>query len=562
MEGLRVTDLGRLQRITRVLARHGFGEVLERMGMDVDVPAPSDTETTAHYARRLRQALIELGPTFVKLGQILAMRPDILPEDVRTEFSTLQYDVAPMPEQDVREVVEEELGGPLESWFEEFDFIPLGAASIAQVHRGVLRTGEPVAVKLQRKGIEPVIASDLAILYTIARLLEGRVNFPGLYTPAAMIREFDIAIRRELDFTQELKATQRMQRALQGTDVGVPQVHPDISTRRMLVMEHIQGRPLPQALPDLDEADRHRLAHTLMDATFRQVYEQGFFHGDPHPGNLFITPDKQLVFLDFGVTGVLTSSMQQTAFAIFTAMVFRDSEALAMSIYRSGATAGRVDLRRFRDDLERKMIQYHGATLKDLAHKDALLEVIDLATRHRISVPPEFAVLGRALALIEGNLRALLPETDIVKEVRPYAERLMQQTLDPTRLGQELGSLAMQLRYYLRDLPTQANQMLMDLEAGRLTLQTQPADRVEQRDFLTQRTNQLITTLLTCTCMIAAALVGDDPPRGMAWLYPTLWIITGLGVGWLLLSWLAPALLRLRTWRTAFLRFWGLFRRR
>ena len=515
MKSINVKDLGRIREIATVLAKHGFGHVLQRTGLQLELPAAA-VPGTAPYARRLRLALTELGPTFVKFGQILSLRPDILPPDVLAEFESLQRHVAPMGPVDVAAVLENELSRPVDEVFTEFDMTPLGSASIAQVHAAVLLSGERVAVKLQRRGIEPVIRSDLHILYTLANLLEGRIRIPGMYTPVAIVREFDAAITLELDFIQELKATQRMARNLRDTGVVVPEVFDRWSTRRVMVMEHIAGVPLAQAAVDLDRASRRALAHQLMDATYRQVFENGFFHGDPHPGNLFVTPEGKLAYLDFGVTGVLTASMQDTILSTFTALVFRDPDTLAQTILRAGATHGKVDLREFRTALEAKMAVYHGAALDDLAQRDTLMEVVELATRFHITLPSEFAILARAMTLVEGNVRRLLPDVGIVDEVRPYAERLMKKRFAPDRILQDIASTLFQLQGQARELPTQASQVLADLDAGRLEIITRNPDAAALREEIKRGVTRLSLAAVASTATFAALLLLRTPAEQLA----------------------------------------------
>ncbi len=553
MQPIHVQDLKRVQRIAAVAARHGFGEVFANLGLTT---ASNDAEhLTAPYARRVRQALVELGPTFVKLGQVLSQRPDILPRDLLTELSTLTHDVEPMPESEVRKLLEEELPVPMDEVFTEFDFKPLGAASIAQVHGATLATGERVAVKLQRRGIEPVIRSDLHILYSVAHLLEGRVSIPGLYTPTAIVREFDAAIRRELDFLQEAAATRRMAQVLEDTDVIVPKVLPRWSSRRIMIMERIDGQPLSMAIEGMPLEQRRAIAHQLMDSAYRQVFEHGFFHGDPHPGNLFVTNEGKLALLDFGITGLLTASMQDTILSTFTAMVFRDPDTLATTIYRAGATHDRVDLREFRDALELKMVTYYGATLDELAQRDTLLEVVEMAIRFRIDLPSEFAVLARALTLIEGNIRRLLPDVDIVAEVRPYAERLMAHRFSPERLARDAASLLFRLQAQARDLPTQASQVLMDLDAGRLTLVTRDPDAARQREELRDASTRLALAIVFGSATVAGAIATSSGP-GLSTLLLGLGALTFL---LLLVSVLAPGSLDLGVWRRRIWRTWRFF---
>ncbi|MEZ4323059.1 MAG: AarF/UbiB family protein [Myxococcota bacterium] len=507
-KSLQLVDLPRVNEIAAVLATNGFGHVLGVIGLTSALDSGVETKT-APYARRLRQALVELGPTFVKLGQVLSVRPDILPDDVLKEFETLQDRVPPMPFENVREVVEAELHQPLEDVFEAFDEVPLGSASIAQVHRAVLHGGHEVAVKLQRQGIERKIRSDIHILYTLANLLEGQFTLPGLHTPTDIVHEFDQAIMVELDFLQELKAAERLLRHTGGDDraIKVPKVYPRWSTRRLLVMEMIRGKPLGTVLNELEGPKRRLLAHAIMEATYRQVFEYGFFHGDPHPGNLFVTEDGRLAYLDFGVVGTLTGNMQDTIISAFTSMVFRDADTLAMAVYRAGAVKdGRVDLRAFREELEKKMMSYYGASLDDLASRSTFVEVIQMCTRFKISLPAEFAVLARAIALVEGEIRALLPGVDIVEEVRPYAQRLMTRRFAPDRVAHDLAKVLMQAQGHFRDLPTQFNQMVMDLENGNVTVITVDPDASALRSEIRSAVLRLSLGFFATTITMGAFL--------------------------------------------------------
>lgn len=558
---MQLQDLPRVNEIAAVLASNGFGHMLGLVGV-ASPPKTSADDKTAPYARRLRQALVQLGPTFVKLGQVLSVRPDILPEDVLKEFETLQDQVPPMPFDLVKRRVEEEIGRPMDEVFEIFDEVPLGSASIAQVHRAVLTGGKVVAVKLQRADIERRIRSDIHILYTLANLLEGNFALPGMHTPTDIVREFDQAIMVELDFLTEMKNAERMRR-LAGDDRGairVPQVFPRWSTRRMLVMEMIEGRPVKEAIADLDATERRVLAHHLMEATYRQAFDFGFFHGDPHPGNLIWTPDKRLAYLDFGIVGMLTGSMQDTLITAFTSMVFRDAETLAMAIYRAGAVKDtRIDLRAFKDELEKKMLEYYGASLDDLANPQAFVEVIQMCTRFQISLPPEFAVLARAIALIEGQIRALLPGVDIVDEVRPYAQRLMTRRFSPDRVGHDVAKALLQAQGHFKDLPTQFSQMVMDLENGNITIITVDPDagalRAEIRTAVLRLSLAAFATTITMGSFLFLAawsptLLGI-PVFGLlsVVLFGFGLVMFGfLGFHVLFAQWLDPGMWRRRIW--------------
>ena len=471
-KSIQVQDLPRLQQIVGVLARYGFGQLFTTIGIG-DGPAKIDPSMqTSPLARRLRAAVVELGPTFVKLGQVLSVRPDILPPDVILEFETLQDRVPAMAEDDVREVLDEELGVPMSEVFEAFDFEPLGSASIAQVHRARLVSGEEVAVKVQRKGIAESIRSDMHILYTLAGVLEKRVRLPGLHSPTDVVREFDVAITSELDFTQEMRAAERFfKNFAHKPDIVIPRPHPRWCSHRVLVMDLIEGVPLKEKLGvEKTTPESKALAHTLIECAYSQIFEHGFFHGDPHPGNIFVTDDGRVALLDFGLTGSLTGQMQDTIIAAFTAMVFRDADTLAMTVYRAGATSDRVDLREFRNEIERLMDKYYGMSLEEISDDPAtFMEVIQVATRFHIDLPSEFAVLSRTFGLVEGILRGLMPGVDIVEEVKPYAQRLVASRLAPERVAVDVARGMVQMQGHFKDFPTQLNQLMLDLDGGNVT---------------------------------------------------------------------------------------------
>ena len=518
---IQVNDLPRINQISLVLARNGFGHLLHLLGLGGEPTVDGETPA-GNFARRLRQVLVELGPTFVKLGQVLSVRPDILPQEIMAEFESLQDRVPPMPVEDVHWVIEHEMDRPVDQLFREIDPTPLGSASIAQVHRAVLFDGREVAVKLQRRGIERTIRSDISILYALANLAEGRLALPGLHTPRAIIREFDLAISRELDFLQELSNAERLARHLEELDVrvGAPEVYPEWSTRRMLVMELVEGTPLNEVFrsvaPRSPEATR--LAHAIMESTYRQAFDFGFFHGDPHPGNLIVTAEGRLVYLDFGVVGTLTGAMQDTIISAFTSMVFRDAETLAMTIYRAGATSGRVDLKAFTGELERKMAQYHGASLDDLANRATFMEIVELCMRFQISLPPEFAVLSRAVTLVEANVRKLLPGVDIVQEVTPYAQRLMSRRFSPERVAHDAARLIFQVQGHFKDLPTQFSQTLMDLEGGNITIVARDPDASLLRDEIRNAVLRLSIAAAASTMTLGSMLfIAAWSPEAYGW---------------------------------------------
>jgi ubiquinone biosynthesis protein len=450
---------------------------------------------------------------------VLSVRPDIVPRDVLEELQGLQDNVPPAPFEEVRLAVEAELGATLEERFAAFDPVPLASASIAQVHRAVLHDGREVAVKVQRPGIEPQIRSDLHILYTLAHLLNDRLHLPGLYTPLGIVQEFDAALTRELDFIQEARAATRFRRIFEKhPEIHVPEVYEDWTTRRMLVLEMLVGRRFaelepgdPQTLPAMDK---------LIEATYLQVFEHGFFHGDPHPGNLFVLPDGRLAFLDFGLTGTLNREMQDCLVNLFLGLVQRDAEAVALTLFRAGATQNRIDLKAFRAEIERMMAKYEGVTLDQLSDRASLVEFVEVAARYRIRLVPDYAVLARAVSILDGIARRLLPDVDIVARVRPYGERVLGSRLAPDRVAAEALRLLQHGQLALRDLPLQASQLLGDLERHTLTIRTVDPDAAELRGELRTAGTRLALAVVSAGLGISGAILlaaGPEELAGRPW---------------------------------------------
>ena len=502
---MNVRDLGRLQEIATVLVRHGFGYLVAGTVAD---PGSSNAEhSPLSAAARLRSVLVELGPTFVKLGQILSVRPDILPSEFINEFQQLQDRVDPIPFEAVKSAIEREWGVALDERLLSIDEQPLASASIAQVHKAVTIDGETVAIKVQRPEIERRIRSDLHILYTLAALVSGRIELPGLYTPVGVVQEFEAAIKLELDFLQEARAGSRFRALFRDhPNVMAPLVYDELTTGRVLVLELLEGRPLSQ----LDPADREAvqpLMDKLIDATYLQVFEHGFFHGDPHPGNLMLLNDGRLAYLDFGVTGTLTAEMQDTLMSLFMALVYRDAESVALTLYRSGAAGDRVDLKGFSREVERLITKYHGASFEELSDRGTLMDFIQVASRYRIRLVSDFAVLARAMSLLDGVARRFMPEVDIVAKVTPYAQRLLGQRLGPERLGRDALRLMQQMQAAVRDVPLQLNQVMMDLQTGSIDIGTVDRESGRLRDEIRWVGLRLSMAMIAAALGVAGAIM-------------------------------------------------------
>lgn len=487
-------DLNRLRQIAMVVARHGFGAYLERTKLGdllgrneaaeaaraaaeaAGEPAPADRRT----AVRFRQMLLDLGPTFIKLGQLLSSRPDILPGHWIEELSLLQDSCPPLPIREIRAQIEGGLGRPVGELFAELSEEPLASASIAQVHRARTHSGEEVAVKVQRPDVRERIEGDLGLLYYLARLLEAVVEETGIYTPTGIVEEFDRAIHEEMDFGNEARNIRDMAKASEGIEfLVIPKVHESLSSGTVLTMDFVAGVKVGE-ITGAAGYDLELVARRVIEIAFRQLFEKGIFHGDPHPGNILVLPGNRVALLDFGLVGRLSRPMQEALVTLIMAVALRDPETVARVLYRVGVPDAHTPITAFRDDINQILERYLGLKLDQIRTTSLLQDLLDLAVRHRIRVPKEYALLSKASIAIEGIIRRLYPQLDVLDVGLPYARELLLSRFDPRDAGGALMKSLLKLQGLAEDLPAQLSQILMDLEGGkfRVNVHSEELDRI------------------------------------------------------------------------------------
>ena len=527
-----IHDLARLRRIFAVITRHGFHQFVGRRGVirflgkrlippdDPDLNVP---DAPGQAARRFRRVLEELGPTFIKMGQLLSTRPDLLPPEFVVELEALQDDAPPLPFEQIRGVIESSLGAPVEALYAEIDETPLAAASIAQVHAARTPSGTEVVVKVIRPGIADLIAADLDLLHLLARMLEAAFAELELYAPGDLVATFDAAIKEELDFRGEAALITEMAEALAPLrQVAVPHVEVELSSAEVLTMQRLVGRKVTAVEPGSPAAKR--LVRIGLEATFRQIFEVGLFHGDPHPGNMLLLDDGRLGLIDFGLVGRLTASQQGTLVNLLVAVVAGDVDGVARVVLKMGRPLGRVNLSDLRETVQEIRRRHLARRLKDVDAARLVQDLIAAGRQHRIRVAPEYAVLAKAAVTVEGVLRAVDPDLDVVGTAKPYATKLMQRQLSGRALAERgLRSLT-SLAAFGRDVPQQLEQVLLDLNAGALRIEV----RSESLDGLGTQLNalgtRLVMGLLAAGLFVSAALLVRDDP----------WPIVGIPVATLL----------------------------
>ncbi len=498
-----------------VLARHGFGEVVARIGLSRrkkerrdgdDAPELLDASFEEEEARgarekrdvsrpvRIRRVLEDLGPSFVKLGQIASTRPDLLPADVIAELKKLQDAVVPVPFDHIKEAVERSLGAELSELFDNFDPEPLAAASIAQVHRATLRTEEgprDVVVKVQRPGIAQTIASDLDILHALAALVERAIPESRIYSPVGLVQQFDRAINAELDFAMEAENAQRFARNFEAHPaICFPDVYKHASSKRVITLEYLDGKKVYEAIRAGHSGKQ--LARIALDAIVKQIYEDGFFHADPHPGNVLVLGPPEhprLAMIDLGMVGRLSPRLRDLTVDVMVAAVRRDYDAIADALYAIGTPTKKIDMEAYRAEVALLAEKYLGRQLKDIEVSALIRDLVRGATKYGIEIPTDFLLVGKALMTVEGVGKEIDPELDVFEHTKPLFLEILRKRYSPERIGNELLRRLEKLSGATYNMPQQLQEVLDDLRLGRLSVQTvdptlhRAADRLGRRIF-------------------------------------------------------------------------------
>ncbi|MBA2374812.1 MAG: AarF/ABC1/UbiB kinase family protein [Actinomycetota bacterium] len=534
-------NLRRFSQIGRVLFRHGFGFVFdtrrgrrEKRGLQ-EMLAPN-------FGIRLRRTLEDLGPTFVKFGQLLSTRPDVIPEGVLFELQKLQDTASPMPPGSALRIAEEELGSSVDEIFSDFDPEPLGAASIGQVHRAVLHTGETVAVKIQRPEAGSRVESDLEIMRDFASFLDRRFGANIVVDVPGLVAEFEGVIRRELDYSAEARAARRFAINFEGTsEVVIPKIYEELSSPRLLTMEYIEGTRFHDIRPlTLRPSERRRVAEMGADAIFRMAFEHGFFHGDPHPGNLILTPEGNLALLDFGMVGFLSRGDVEALSRLFISVINRDAAAALRSLEGLGVQYS-TDVR---DDLVQNISEflhkYSGLSVGEVTLGQALSDLISIARRYRLRLPPVFPLLAKALVTAEGLARSIDPTINVYEVARPYARQLLAERYSPNALRAAAEERAFEYARYVEEYPEQLRQVLGELSDGELEVQLRHGgldDLVGHVDILA---NRLVFAVVTSALLVGSSMLGAFDLGGPSIPYIGIAVVPFIGF---MLSMLLAALL-------------------
>ncbi|KLU64596.1 putative protein kinase UbiB [Desulfosporosinus acididurans] len=554
MIGKRIRHLKRYRDVAKVLARHGFGFFVEEIGLIHMLSLPKRLFTDwedidpMSMGERVRQVLEELGPAYIKIGQIASTRADIFPEEIIEELEKLQDNVPPFSFQEVHRIIEEELGSPVEEIFSMFEKTAVAAASIGQVHLAQLRTGEKVAVKVQRPNIKDLIDTDLEILLDLATLAEHRMVRMERLQLRDVVEEFAKSLRNELDYTIEARNAEKIAKQFKDdSNIHIPGIFWDYSTSKVLTMEYVEGLKLNL----YDEIDakgykRKEIADRLVKALFHQVLIEGFFHGDPHPGNIFILEGGEISFIDFGMVGRLTQEMKNNFASMVIAMMRQNTESMIQAILRIGIVPDDVNLPLLSKDVDDLREKYMDVPMSRISLGKAIGDLLGVAYRHQIRIPADFTLLAKCLLLLEGIVEKLDPQLSIMDMAKPFGVRLLKERYHPKTIAGRVWHNISDFSELLVDLPKQMKVLMRDVLRGRIHLDI----GIPELDVFLRRidriSNQITFSIVLLSFsivmmgLIIASALGRQPI--MLWKMPAIEI--GFGAAAMMLIWLFISIFR------------------
>lgn len=549
-----IRSLKRYRQVLGTLIKYGFGHIVDQLNIDYYLElgkrivslgtASRDIERLAQ-PERLRLAFEELGPTFIKLGQLLSTRPDVVPNDYIEELQKLQDRVPTVETEQILGQVHLELGRPVEELFTHFETTPLATASIAQVHRGTLKTGEQVVFKIRRPGIETIIETDIDILMGLAYLVDKHLPGGEMYDPIGLVKEFRRTITRELDFSREGRTIDRFSANFaENETVRIPKVFWEFSGRSVLTLEYISGIKISQ-VDALQQAgyDLKEIAKTGATIFLQQVFEHGFFHADPHPGNLHILPNNVICIFDFGMVGRLDDDLKLQLTELLLSVLKRDVDHIISQLLYSGELVDESNIKSLKRDLSEFIDDYYDILLQDLKVGKMLIDFIEILTEYQIKFPSNLMLLARALIAIEGIGRQLDPEFNMINHLQPFTEKIVKERYSPASIAKELTKTAHSYQALSKSLPRDIKEFINRVNRNKFKID------LEHRGFerlitdIDKSTNRISFSMVIAALIIGSSIIMQTDKGPILFGFPMLGLLGYTVAGFLGLG-LAIAILR------------------
>ncbi len=506
-------DLGRLREIISVLVKYQFGNILEQSGIKKSfnlkfLRSDNLEELDETAPERLRLVLEELGTTFIKVGQVLSTRPDLVGKRVADELAKLQDEVPPFKYESVKIVIEEELEGPIEEFFSEFEDTPIASASIAQVHRARLIDGTDVAVKVQRPNLEVQIKKDIVLMRYLARQANNRIKNLKYYNLPTIVDEFERVIENEMDFSMEAVNLEKFRSNFEDhKHVYAPKVYRKFSTSRVLTMEFINGVKISEILESDMDINRRKIAEIGTESYFKMIFLNGFFHADPHPGNIFVMENNVLCFVDFGMTGHLDNEFMENLAELFIYTVNYDIKGMVNQMMYMRLIDDSTNIEELKLDLLNILDKYYGAEMKDIGGMINEFSMPGIMVKHKIRLPRDFILLGRVLSMAEDLGRKLDPTFNGITLAQPLIKKIIKKKMSPLRFLDYQTQYLFEIEHLLKDMPQTINRLMYRLESGevKIDLQYKEMDRLTSK--IETMVNRVALALIVSSLIIGSSLI-------------------------------------------------------
>ncbi|MEA1933393.1 MAG: AarF/ABC1/UbiB kinase family protein [Thermodesulfobacteriota bacterium] len=540
----------RYRQILTILFKYGFGDLIETLkieqymeiGWHLVSRKRRETIESLSRAVRVRMALEELGPTFVKMGQILSTRPDLLPAEFIRELPKLQDEVSPFPLSEAREIIEKELRKPVEQIFSHFEEHPLAAASIGQVHRARTLDGQDVVVKVQRPGIQQTIQVDLEIMLHLAGLMEKHLEGWDIQRPTKIVKEFADTLEKELDYTLEAAYMERFARQFENEPtVYVPKVFHEYSTSRVLTMEYISGVKASD-IDRLEEEglDRSTIARQGFDLILKQIFVHGFFHADPHPGNIFVLADNILCYIDFGMMGRINLKSREDFADLILSIAQRNEVKATDALLKLMVSEEEPDYHSLERDVARFMDQHCYRSLKEIELGKLLHQLIEMMARHRLSIPQDLFLMTKALSTVEGIGRVLDPDFDVIKQAGPFVRQIQLNRFRPRRIARDMADSGTDLFKLFKEIPGEFREILKMVRKGKVKIEFEHKGLEPMYSANDRISNRLSFAIVLASLIIGSALIvlSGIPPKwyGIPVIGLAGFLFAGMMGFWLLVS--------------------------
>ena len=516
--------LNRYRRILVVLFKYGFGDLIELLRIDqyleVGLQLISKTQKAQverlSRAERIRMAFEELGPTFIKLGQILSTRPDLIPVEFIDELARLQNRVPPFAFEEVTRIASGELGAPLEEVFDAFEETPLASASIGQVHRAKLKNGEEVAVKVQRPGIRKTVQVDLEIMLHLATLMERHVEEIAFHQPVKIVQEFARTMEKELDYSIEATHMERFNHNfLDDTTIYIPRVYRQATTKRVLTTEFVEGIKISE-IDALKAAglDCQRITSLGADIYLKMIFQHGLFHADPHPGNIFVLPGNVICLFDFGMVGSVTRMTRERFVDLIEAVVNQDASRVAQVLLKITLWEEDPDLVLLEKDVADFMVRHLYKPLKDIEIAGLLRELLELSSQYRLRIPVDVFLMMKALGTIEGVARRLNPDFDMIGQAAPFIKQVKLERFKPQRVAGDLVLFAEELLHFLQQFPKDMTEISRVIREHKLNLSIEHQGMGHMLRTQDQTSNRISFAIIIAALIVGSALIiiSNIPP--------------------------------------------------